>query len=160
MEVRRGTPLAGSHGSVCLGSVLSPLPFFTLPQPASSQCGSRRIGPHSTPHSVVLWAGEVDHHGECSLYLLQNHTQQRPEKRKLLIAQNKKVLPFFLPVTWESQQRALTATRLFFSLIIIIIITSIYRAVCMRHRAKHFIACVTAPCLSEGLRKQKLLFYR
>lgn len=45
-------------------------------------------------------------------------------------------------------------------LIIIIIITSIYRAVCVRHRAKHFTAWVTACRLSKGLRKQKLLFYR
>lgn len=111
------------------------------------------MGPPGVPHNVVLWAGKVVHHSVwSSLGLLQNRTQQRPEKRKLSsprwlpITQNEKAFPPFLPVGESTESNGgHKAIYLCFWQTIIAMITSIYRAGDVRrHANKHFIACLIA----------------
>lgn len=163
-----GDLLAGSQGCVYLGSALSPLACLppagrcllppsvaaveeALAVPPTVSCSGQEK-PIAAVHVVL-----------CISYRTV-HRKTRKEKAvfpTVVSYRTECESSSFLPSSHMGESTESNDSHQTISfLIIIIIITSIYRAVCVRHCAKHLTAWVTACRLSKGLRKQKLLFYR
>lgn len=129
----------------CLSCYLSSLPQGDVCFP---QCDSNIMGPPVLP--------TMSHSPGCVLFAAspaEPSTQQTPEKRKPRPVPTEASYHTVRTLPLPSSHVGEATGCLVFCPMIIIIITPINRSsVCVRHRAKHFTACVISHHLSKGFK--------